>query len=530
MAPSTNKYNSVVDLLQRPLPGWIKHADDQYRVGAYDGYDDMYSNVPRTFEIIMRGEEDNPIYVPSAARIVEATNRYLGKDWRWTVRSLAADAEAATATDTSGAGPAEAARLALQAALENLFRREAMLSKFASLKRSMLKRGDGLLHITIDESKPTGARISISEINPRNYFAIPDPVDIEKTIGVYLVNLITVGTTQIARRIEYRRILDADQASEFGVPIGQVYTRMTFWEPGGWDDRFPDSGDLKPQPIPEVYAANVGLAPLLQGMPLPTTVSTIPVYLFRNKRSGGEPYGTSQIAGIETLIAGINQGASDEDITLALQGLGVYATTSQRPVDDDGNEVEWVISPATVLELKSVNDKFERVAGLTNMQPFQEHLNYLGTKLDEGTGLSPVAVGTVDASAASSGVALRLEMAPILAQNEEKELELLDGLDHMLHDLVFQWFPADGVAAPDPTDTTITNSFADPLPIDRAAVIKEITDLKTAGLISAEFAVDYLSKKLGFQFPADMLSQISTAADQAAQRAATELGVGAAVA
>jgi hypothetical protein len=533
MAPTINKYASVVTSLGRPMPAWVKHENDAVRVAAYDGYDDMYKNVPETFKVVLRGEEDTPIYVPSAKKIVEATNRYLGKDWRWVVRSIAATAEAANLAagggDPSGPGPAEQSRLALQTALEALFVRERMLIKFGSWKRHMVQRGDALLHIQFDESRPQGSRISIGEINPRTYFPIPDPFDELRVIGAYIVDLITVGTEQIARRLEYRKIQDQDQVSAYKVPIGQVYTRLTFWEIGGWDDRYPDSGDLKPKPVPEAYTASAEMAPLLTGMPLPDTVTALPLYHVRNQADGDEAFGTSQIAGIETLIAGINQGVSDEDITLALQGLGVYTTTSKRPIDPDtGEETDWVIAPGIVLEMASPTDKLERVEGLKNMQPFQEHLTYLGKALDEGTGLSPVAVGTVDAAAATSGVALRLEMAPILAQNEEKETELLGTLDQMLHDIVFMWLPLEGVRA-DPADITIVNSFADPLPIDRAAVIKEITDLFAAKLISAEFAVKYLSDKLGFQFPADMLNQITAAADQAAARAATELGVGAAI-
>jgi hypothetical protein len=266
------------------------------------------------------------------------------------------------------------------------------------------------------------------------------------------------------------------------------------------------------------------MAPILTGMALPASVTAVPVYQFRNRRAGNEPFGTSQLAGIETLIAAINQGASDEDVTLALQGLGMYVTTAKRPVDEtSGEEMEWVIAPASVLELQSSTDKFDRVEGLKTVLPFQDHLKYLGQKLDEGSGLSPVAVGTVDVASASSGVALRLEMAPILAGNEEREAELLSRLNQFLHDLLFMWMPVDGLISPDPLDIIATNSFGDPLPVDRAAVVAEITALVTAGLMSKEFAISYLSSKLGFQFPADMLNSITAEADAAAARVAGEL-------
>lgn len=524
MAPTTNKYNSVVNLLDRPMPSWVKTVNDAARVAAYDAYDDMYANVPLTFRVVMRGDdEDNAIYVPSAMRIVEATNRYLAKDWRWVVRSASADA-APTTADVTAPAPAENERLAVQIALENLFSREEMLSKFYSLKRDMLKRGDGLLHVMFDESKPQGSRIKITELSARQYFPIPDPFDSEGNIGCYIVELLLVGTTTIARRIEYRKMVTPDLAAEFGVPEGGIYTRMTFWELSAWDDRYPDSGQLKEAAIPEAYLADPSMAPLLAGMALPDTVQAVPVYLFRNRRAGGDALGTSQISGVETLIAGINQGASDEDITLALQGIGIYVTTAKRPVDpDSGEEADWIIAPGAVLELQSVTDKFDRVSGVGSVQPFQDHLKYLSDKLDEGGGLSAVAVGKVDVAVASSGVALRLEMAPILAGNEEKEVELLSRLDQFLHDLLFMWMPLEGVTA-DPADITISNSFGDPLPTDRAATIAEVTALVTAGLMSKEFAVSYLGAKLGYQFPADMLTAIMSEADAVAARMAAELG------
>lgn len=526
MATSTSKYQSIIKTLGLPMPAWVSEPTDAMRVAAYDGYQNIYDNVPETFKVYSRGDEDHAIYVPSAVKIIETVNRYLGKDWQWSVNSLSASAEAlaSAANADPGPGPAEAKRREVQTALAKLFVREEVPSKFYSAKRDFLTKGDAVWHVTIDENQPEGQRLSIQELDPRHYFRIPDLANDEKTRGCYLVDIMRVGTVDIARRTEYRKINTAQEASDFGTPIGQIYTRLSFWEPNGWDDRWTGHPELKPVPPPEPYSTDPAYAPILSGMAMAAFVKALPVYLMRNRRRSGDPFGVSQLAGLETLIAGINQGASDEDITLALQGIGVYATDSPPPKNDDGTEGEWWITPAAVLEIQT-GRKFERISGVSSVQPFQDHLKYLEDKMSESAGVSAVAAGKVDATVAQSGIALRLEMAPILAQNEEKELELLSKMDQFLHDLVFMWLPLEGVTA-DEQDISVSNSFGDPLPVDRAGILTEVTAMVAAGLMSKPFAVEYLSMKLGYQFPSDMLDSVRVDEDRIAARMAQELGLG----
>lgn len=492
MALTTNKYNSVVVTLDVPLPAWITDLDDQARVAAYDGYDNMYKNAPETFAVSGRGSEDHPLYVPSARRIVETVNRYLAKGWDWTVTSLSANVANSDL---------------VLAALSTLFTREQMHTKFFSLKRNMVKDGDSLLHIIQDVSKPAGSQITIHELDARSYFQIPNPTDAMQVDGCYIVSLYFIDqTTQVAQRLEYRK-----------QPDGSIFTQLTFWETNAWDDRWDGHPPLKPVEVPQAYKDDKNMALLLRGTVLPTSVTALPVYHFRNRRDSSEPFGTSEISGIETLIAGVNQAASDEDITLALQGLGIYVTNATRPVNQDGTEGDWAIEPGYVLELSGNDQTFERVEGVKTLVPYQDHLNFLKDSMDSSAGLSAVATGKVDVAVAQSGVALALEMTPILSNNEEKEVELLSVLDQFLHDLVFMWMSLDGLSA-DPLDILLKNSFADPLPIDRDATIKELIALKAAGFISTEFAIAYLKDKLGFNFPDDMLTQILAEQDAVASR------------
>ncbi len=496
---STARYASVITALGLPQPTWVSDVEDKARVAAYDGYDNMFENNVGTFRLALRGEEDQPVYVPSARKIVEATVRYLAKGWSFTVASLSADPQSA-ASDAAG----------LTLALNQMVVREEFLSKFTSMKRNLLKRGDALFHITANFAAPAGQRLSIREIHPRTFFRIPDPADEQGLVGCYIVDLIMAddGKTQIVRRMQYL------------YQGGKVFAQLGFFEPGSWDDRWAGHPPIRIVETPEAYR-DPKFGALLSGTVLPPSVTQIPVYHFRNRRDSAEPFGTSQISGVETLITAVNQGTTDEEVTLALQGLGCYVTDAAPPVDEAGNETDWIVAPGEVIELKSAGSKFARIEGVTTVVPFQDHIGMLKNDIKESTGLSNTAIGQVDAAVVASGVALRLDMAPILAQNEETETELLSRLDQMFFDIMTMWMPVDGTSVP--AGLTVINSFSDPLPVDRAGTISEITALVTAGLMSREFAIQYIAEKLGFQFPADMAQQVATEQDTVASRLYAEL-------
>lgn len=505
MATTTiKKYASVIKTLGLPMPSHITDPVDAARVAAYDAYDDMYANVPQTFKLAMRGTNDNPVYVPSTQRIVETTNRYLGVGWNWTITSAA-----------DNAAEAEAAR----AWLATVYTNNKMPSKLGSFKRGMLKRGDAIFHVIGHPDRPQGSRVQVLEIHPRTYFPIPDPTDPEGLLGVYILSLITVE--EGGGLINASSVVAMRQSYRYETVKGKrrVFSQLSFFEPNAWDDRFAGHEPLRPVAIPSDWDTPA-MQPVLDGVLLPETVTRLPVYHAVNNRSDEETFGTAEVAGMETLVAAMNQAVSDEDITLALQGLGIYVTDSAGPKDEDGNETDWIIQPGYVIELKA-GEKFTRVDGITNMEPFQDHIKTLSGSIDQSGGLSAVAVGNVDAATAASGVALRLDMAPILAKNSEKEGELLGTLDQLGNDLLQMWSPVDSVAITE--DVTVADSFDDPLPVDRTAVVAEITALVTAGLMSKEFALTVLKAKLGYDFPSDMLDSISADADAESARVAQEL-------
>lgn len=499
------RYNSVIKTLQIPLPSWVTNEEDQLRVAAYSGYDNMYDNSPDTFALAMRGTNEKPIYVPSTQRIVEATNRFLGQDWTWTVSS-----------GSSNAADEQAAKVWL----DQTYKRNRMMSKFNSYKRGMLRRGDAIFHIIAHNGKPVGQRIQIVEIHPRTYFPIEDPTNPENLMGVYIVMLMEVPDPDmptVLRPIAVRQSYTYEPQRDGSQ---RVFSRLGFFEQDGWDDRYVGHQPLKPlREIPEAWNTPE-MRSAIQGQLLPASITKIPVYHVVNNRTDEERWGRAEAAGMETLIAGLNQAVSDEDITLALNGIGIYVTTAKAPINEDGEEEDWIIAPGIVAEIQSGTD-FKRVNGITNMEPFQQHINTLSDDIDQSAGLSAVAVGNVDAAVAASGIALRLDMAPILAKNGEKEDELKAMLDELADDLIQMWSSIDGTNLA--ADVSVTNTFGDPMPVDRAALVTEITTLVTQGLMSKEFAIQILKDRLGYDFPVDMMNQINAAADAEAARVQAEL-------
>lgn len=469
-------YSSVKPLMG-PLDQWLT-AEDAERLQAYAVYEGIYRNTPQVFKLVQRGDEQNPIYLPSARTIIEAKNRYLAKRWNFAVvPGLGTDQDRAT----------------LNFALQTLFRREIIKTKFATQKRWGLVRGDQVWQIVADEEKPEGRRISVYEVDPASYFPIYDPWNPDKILGVHLVDpVVNDGGKTVIKRQTYRK-----------TESGTISYELSWWEAGAWDDRDPDA-KLKKITGKEIPAGDHNAPDTYE---LPPSITTLPVYHIKNNRITGQPFGSSDLAGFETLFTGINQTISDEDLTLALQGLGLYWTNSGPPTDSEtGEETNWKFGPGWVLEIDE-GTTFGRVSGVGSVDPMLAHIGKLEQSMREASGVPDIAVGSVDTQVAESGIALAFHMAPILAANEEKEDEILGVMDHFLFDLVTMWFPTfEGIDTP----ARAISSVDDPLPINRKAVLDEIITMVREGLVSIAYAQTLLSEKLGYDFPDEMLAAIVT--------------------
>lgn len=463
-----DKYASVRRYFATTKPIGVPE-DDQNRLLAYETYENFYWNVPESYKLIARDSEVAPIHLPSARSMIEATHRFLAVDWDFLV-------------DPAVGTPAD--REVITQYFRKLFKRERLYTKFASQKRWGLTRGDALWHITANPNKPQGQRISIHELHPGRYFPIFDKEDPDRLVGCHIVDEIenpNDDTKMCSRRQTYRKL---DPNSD------TVTSSLILFELGKWDDRD------KPEDVVQIKV----IAP---AAPLPPQITQLPVYHIKNY-AGAELWGSSQLRGIETVFGAVSQAVSDQDLALALQGLGVYWTDSGPPKLASGEDGPFVMGPGEVVEV-APGTSFGRVSGIAGSLPGIEHMNYLLDSAFEATGVAEVARGRADVQIAESGVSLAIQMGPLLAQNGEKESELLAVQDQLFFDLIQMWLPAyESLNVP---DVDVTNIVGDPMPKNREAEIAEVVQLIEAKLITREMAQVKLTE-LGYEFPEGALQQL----------------------
>jgi hypothetical protein len=484
MAEVLTPYSTATPYFSGKPPGFASDEDVE-RLQAYQTYEEMYWGEST---IGIEVEDGDPIRVPTTRIIIEAIHRFLAVGWDFNVIGSGAEKDNATV------------------AFKKLFKREEIRSKVSSAKRWGLVRGDAMLHVIADPSKPAGSRLIVEELDPGTYFPIYDDDDQAKIVGCHIVDQFVIPGSDdvIARRITYRKSQD-----DSGAFTGRVTSAIAAYELAGWDDR--SDGDIKL------------LAVIQEETELPPQITALPVYHWRNTRNTGYTFGSSAIRGIEKVLKAIDQVVTDEDISLALTSLGVYATDSGEP---DGG---WVIGPARVVNLQKDTD-FKRVAGITSVQPNQDHITYLENKARAGAGVPSIAAGDVDVASAESGVALALKLMPLLAANAERELDMIAVLDHMLFDLQTMWFPAyEGLSFGE--NVIVESTVNDPMPVNRQATLDEIVMLWTNDLITIDMAIQRL-ESIGWSFPEGaaslLLTQMSTkatATDAFAARLADEEAV-----
>lgn len=474
----TTPYSTVVPFLGE-LPSWIPE-EEQERVASYHKYDDMYWSRPESFKLAMVDDDAGPIYVPKAMTVVDTTAHFLMKG-------------------LSVAAPGS--NKELQDALEAVMAREQFYSKFHVAKQSGVTRGDFIFHISADESKLEGRRISINTVHPAAYFPVYDDWDPEKLMRVHLAE-------QFERREDGRVVVYVRRLT-YEYEYRENSTRRV-WRTEGF---FKEKDWFDPRKAELVRS-------LLKRTMLPEEIDTIPVYHFKNKEWQGEDYGSSELRGFERLLQGINQTITDEEVALALEGLGVYATDAAGPVDPSSNaRVPWQIAPARVMEVP-LGSYFKRVEGVGSVTPMLDHVKYMEEALFEASATSDVARGAVEASVAASGIALAIKFMPTLAKIEVRDLAGLDKLKQFWFDWR-KWSDFfEGTSFDEGPELEIT--IGDKLPQDKVAKLNELNNMFDRKIIPASFYRSEMAK-LGYVFPEDIeatLQQEADAAFEAAQKLA----------
>jgi hypothetical protein len=456
--PAFGPYSTVIPKWANTLPAWVPDAH-KARVASYQVYQEIYwSHVSATYKVMNRGldVDDEPVYVPSSRIIIETMARYVGNDLTFSTVSATGNTES---------------QLKATEAFTALFTRERFASKYAANKRSGLIKGDWLWHIIADPLKEQGKRISIVTVQPGSYFPtyqdeIVDGGDPEKLVQVRLVELVQVGDEVMARVQLYDRTVDE---------AGTIYSSLELWKQEEWFD--------------PTKTAQVTLIP---ATPLPPQVTSIPVYLIPNGLDlDNPPYGSSEMRGLETLQAALNQGVTDEDLALAMMGLGLYATDQPGgPQNTQGQDTDWFVYPGAIIQ----NAKgLHRIEGITSVAPYDSHLGRLEGYMADASGATDAARGRLEVSEAESGIALQLKLAPTLAKAKVSDQIILDVHAQMFYDLAMMWFPA--FESLNFTDVTIVPVLGDKLPVNRAAEVEMVLSMVVGGLMSAASARAYLTKK-----------------------------------
>lgn len=438
------------------LPAWVP-PDHQERIASYEIYEALYwSHVDLQYKVMTRDTaEESPVYVPSTKIIVDTVNRYVGNGFSFRV-------EPETGTPASRA-------LALQA-LTALFRRERFISRYNSNKRYGTIRGDWGWHITADPNKVAGARLRIMPFNAGSYFPVTeadriDGGDPERVIAVHLADRIQVGDEYRVKRQTYE-VLDN----------GLIQSETVLCEEDKW---WPEGEDAEVSVVAQILPPTV----------LPPDIKTIPVYHVPNTYEPGFLFGSSELRGLEVIAAAVNQSVTDEDLALALIGLGVYATDQPgSPIDPTtGQPRDWFIYPGAVIE----NSKgLRRVEGITTVAPYDSHIDRLMKFAREASAATDAATGRVDVAVAESGVALTLELGPILAKAKEQDELIADVHNQMLFDLRTWLRVYEGVNI---DDVSVVASFGEKIPANKAKETELTTGLVAAKIMSAQTAREYLA-------------------------------------
>jgi hypothetical protein len=440
-------------------PAYVSNDLDAQRLQSYKLYEQLFWNAPDVLKVALRGSNSQPIYIPSARTIIDTTNRYYGAAWN--VIAIPASLSPGNAS----------AITAGQMAIADLMRRERYKSKFNGKKRYNLIWGDSIWHITADPSKPQGTRISMTSLDPSMFFPIFEDDDTESVIGCHLIQQTTndAGDPRI-QRLTYRK------AASGGITVEEGLFEVDKWE----DDTA----------APEVIIQKL--------TSLPSQITALPVYHTKNTENPGDPFGSSEIRGLERIMGAINQTMSDEDLAAALLGIGMYATNASRPIDPDtGKPIDWLLGPGRVVHYDG--DNWNKVPGADNIDAvYGAHYTRLWDALYSVSSTPEVAVGSIDVSVAQSGVALQIQLGPMLSKAAEKDQLLIDTETQMWHDIMQMWMPAYESTTFAGVDVQCVTG--DAVPVDRVAKFAELNDMYDRGIIDSDFYRKEC-EKLGYSFP-----------------------------
>ena len=474
-------YSTVVPLLGT-LESYLSRVEGQ-RQKSYAVYEQIYWNVPNTFKVVQRGSQLQPIYIPVARTVIDTVDRYVGADFGWTVDPL-------TAPDTEV--------VLAEQWFRALFVRERFLSKYDSNKLFGLIRGDWAWHIQADADKLEGTRIRILALDPGSLHKITAPDDVDRLLGYDIVEKFTDGDKVRLKVQRYTK--GPDPIKEPDSKDNLIYSSLIIW-------------DL------EEFAKPLGVGKPVRfdspPTPLPAQITALPIYHIPNFESPGDPWGSSELRGYEGVLAAVNQAISDEDLALALEGLGIYATDSGPPIDAVTKQpTNWKLGPGRVVEL-SANSNMQRVNGINTVGPYQDHLRFLVDSIKQASAATDAASGKVDVSIAESGISLLMQLGPMLSKAVKKDRIIKDVHAQMFHDLKMWLLAYEQVNIP---VAEVVPTFGDKLPTNKSGELADILSVLAVSPALLPWGIRQIAK-LGYDFTPEEIkaavdAQIASAAQE----------------
>lgn len=431
-------YSTIAPFLGA-LPGWVDAVEKQ-RIASYQKYEEIYWSSEDGFQRVMRGDNDSPVLMPSARTLVNTVNRYTAPDFGFRVEGLD-----------------ETANAIAQLAFDKLFTREEFFSKFNSNKLFGGIRGDWLWHVVANPAKPLGSRLSIYAVDPASYFPVYAEDDPNRVIAVHLAEQTTHNGQPAVNRLTYRKIIDEATGETTGITREHGIFKLEKW-----------------------WLATTAEVTILALEQLDPRITFLPVWHLKNFDANA-PFGSSNLRGLESVLLGINQATSDEDMTLALEGIGVYATDGDAPVDENNNQVDWIWGPGTVL---TKANGLRRITGASSfLGTYGAHIDRLWAAAKESVGASDVAVGA-PGQGVEAGIALQIRLGPILAYTGVQDQHIIDKHKQFFHDLqflfeVYEELPmlvqVEGLWTP---KSTVVPTIGQKVPVNLTEVIAQVVALR----------------------------------------------------
>lgn len=476
---------------------WLPKSDSA-RNAAYEGYSAIYWNEDNAYSLRVIVTEQ-PVYIPIGRILVDTLAHYL-------LKGLNIDVE-------------DPEKNKVQAKdLETFLDRQQFLPKFHVAKHDGCMRGDYAFHMTADDGKLAGQRISLTSVYAGKVVRKFDDDDGELMTDAWIAEPYEFpsgderhnDSKEYIRRLHYW-YSDGDNDAD-DLPHALLDDDDEVPPPDSTEAREGLSSTRRVMRELEILEVNdklwtddeITVVKELPAEQLPDPIDCIPIYWFKNIPTDGQPFGSSEIRGFERGIRGISQEATDLGVGLALDGMGTFVTDAARPRKDDGTEMNWIIEPGMILELQN-GTYFKRVDGISSITPALDWMKYSEGKIGEAAGLSAVALGDVDSQTASNPMALAIKFLPTLAKLEEREAIALGNLRNMFWDWT-KWREA-YEDKPWPQDVRLRIEVGEKLPQDRTARVNELNNMQDRDIISRAYYRQEMSK-LGYEFPDDIQAQV----------------------